>query len=148
MQSPTSTSWTTKNDAKRRVALTEDLRQMLLDMKAEQIAGGYKGNRVFAYLEPRRLRAGNKVWVEPQSFNDAIKAIKASTGVKDFKAHSLRHTFASMVLRKGRKLEEVRDLLGRSNIVTTQIYTSFVQDNLDQAVAVLNSEWKPLTRAA
>lgn len=42
---------------------------------------------------------------------------------KQIHPHTLRHSYATHVLEKTNNLELVRDLLGHSNIQTTQIYT-------------------------
>ena len=39
-----------------------------------------------------------------------------------YRPHSLRHTYASELLRRGKSIEDVRVLLGHSNIATTNIY--------------------------
>lgn len=38
------------------------------------------------------------------------------------KPHSLRHTYATQLLRKGRRIEEIQVLLGHESIATTNIY--------------------------
>ena len=46
---------------------------------------------------------------------------------KDFTAHSLRHTTACMVLKKGGSLTDAQAILGHSNPATTQIYTKDIE---------------------
>lgn len=43
-------------------------------------------------------------------------------GLKGFKLHSLRHTFASNLIQLGSSLVAVKDLLGHSDVRTTMIY--------------------------
>ncbi len=38
------------------------------------------------------------------------------------KFHSLRHTYATVLLKKGKRIEEIQKLLGHASISTTQVY--------------------------
>ncbi len=54
--------------------------------------------------------------------------------------HSLRHTFATLLLERGAALEEVRDLLGHVSLATTSVYLHVSANRLRGAMSRLEDE--------
>ena len=57
-----------------------------------------------------------------QRYNQMLKAIGMVIGIEKLHSHMGRHTFATMMLSNGAKIENVSRMLGHTNIVQTQRY--------------------------
>ncbi len=67
---------------------------------------------------------------------------RTKAGLADVRMHDLRHSFASLLINSGRTLYEVQNILGHTQVKTTQRYAHLSQDTLlaaaNTATAAIN----------
>jgi integrase/recombinase XerD len=88
---------------------------------------------VFTSLDGRQPLCGR--WLRKM-----VKRLAELAGIaKDVHPHTLRHTFATDLLRKTKNLRLVQKAMGHSDIKTTTIYTHIVDEELEEAMKDLRN---------
>lgn len=84
--------------------------------EARNINPGKKDKHIFLNLRGKPISR--------QYFFMAVREYALCAGIEtDISPHTLRHSFATHLLENGAELRAVQEMLGHSNIATTQIYT-------------------------
>jgi integrase len=109
----------TKNGEKREVSMNDLLTETLKSIKRNDTSP-----YVFCDKE------GKPYYRFEKSFATALE----KAGIKDFRFHDLRHTFASNLVMEGVDLATVRELLGHKSIEMTLRYSHLSPDHKSKAV--------------
>ena len=88
-----------------------------------------------------RSKDGN--YIDPRNLLRAWKRFLARNDIKYLKFHAIRHTYASLLFREGATLKEVQELLGHSDIKTTEkVYISVTSEDKVKRVTQINNLFK------
>jgi integrase/recombinase XerD len=123
-----------KGAKERLVPLTEAARETARSYLA---ALEQQGRAAGPWLFPADSESGH---LTRQAFARDLKALAAAVGLRSdtVSPHVLRHAFASHLLQNGADLRVVQELLGHSDISTTQIYTHVLDERLKSMVRDLH----------
>jgi integrase len=136
-----------KSGKERRVDLSRQLRRVLIELRDKRMLKAYLAGKasvadelLFPSEAGTPLNGSN---VYSRYFVPAIE----KAGLRHFRMHDLRHTYASLLIQAGASLAYVRDQLGHSSIqVTVDLYGHLVPsaniawvDGLDSAETVEQS---------
>ncbi len=120
-----SLSYQTKSGKARAIPISENLWRCLStksDRQGYVFRGRRNGGRAYLAFVSRQFK----------------KSIRMGGFSEELHFHSLRHTFASLLVKGGISLYQVQKLLGHSNIQVTQMYAHLEPSNLHNAVNILD----------
>ncbi len=91
-----------------------------------------------------RFEKFEELRLTPRSIQRIIKKYAIAAGIvgKKVSPHSLRHSFATDLLRNGADIRSVQALLGHSSVTTTQIYTHVTDKQLREVHAKFHGKTK------
>ena len=107
-------------------------RTVVLNPVAVEILGELASMKVCQYVFPGK--SDDKPISRPTK---AFQRVCDYAGIKEFRIHDLRHTFASIAVNEGVNLYEVQRLLGHKSHIMTQRYAHISSDRLESASNVV-----------
>lgn len=122
------------DESKTEMALAIPLNKSALQVLQSRI--GIHPKYVFTYKGQPVTKCNTKAWK---------KAIERA-GIKEFRWHDLRHTYASWLVMDGVSLDTVKQLLGHKNIQTTLRYAHLSSEHLKQAAEKVELTLEPELR--
>lgn len=109
-----------KNGEKRTIPMSNTIFTLLRGIKVIDIS-----NRVFPY--------------SVAALKDAFERTRGKAGLRDFRFHDLRHTFATRLVQNGVDIYRVKELLGHKTIVMTMRYAHHCPESLRSSVELLDN---------
>lgn len=117
-----------KGDKPRVVFLSDDAKAWL-----KRYLGARRDASPYIFVSHDRAKGGRKDSgpLTPRSIERLIKHYSKLAGItKKITPHTMRHSYATDLLRSGADLRSVQALLGHASITTTQIYTHVTNKHL------------------
>lgn len=117
-------TFTTKSKRERVIPIHEKIRHVLNSRLK-------KSKYIYVFSKCGILYQENYV---SKKFKNAVRDVKLSDSLH---FHSLRHSFASNLVKKGVSLYVIKELLGHESITTTEIYSHLQNESLINAISLL-----------
>ncbi len=125
-----------KGDKERMVPLSEPASEAIEIYRGvrDSFVPKGRGQATQKWLFPSRAKQG---YLTRARFGQLLKELAIEAGLEPSRVspHVLRHSFASHLLAHGADLRSLQQMLGHSDIATTQIYTHVLDERLKRLVA-------------
>lgn len=119
-----------KGDKPRIIFLSDDARQWI---KAYLTKRQDMSPHLFVSHDRAKKRRDDSGPLTPRSIERIVKKYGKTAGItKKITPHTMRHTFATDLLRNGADLRSVQAMLGHASITTTQVYTHVTDKHLKE----------------
>lgn len=119
-----------KNEKKERIiplypAAVRSIANYLVNVRPAIILDGEE-DRLFTNMNGKPMSR--------QGFWKIVKHYAETAGIqKDITPHTLRHSFAAHLLENGAKLSDIKEMLGHSDLSSTQIYAQLIKNKYTSA---------------
>ncbi|QUL52375.1 tyrosine-type recombinase/integrase [Paenibacillus tritici] len=121
----------------RNIPVPEDIAPYLDQALKDRLAPWRsKEEAMFISQKGRRLSIRGIQGIAADTFSRFQSEVPSSQQ-RAYSSHKLRHSFATMLLRKGADLRTVQELLGHSSIQTTTVYTHITSREKEEAMSRL-----------
>ncbi len=126
-----------KGDKERKVIIGEYALQAIKTYILEARTKLLKGYNPYLFLNYKGEQ------ISRQGFYKILDELRINANIdKEISPHTLRHSFATHLLQNGVDLRYVQELLGHTNLQTTQIYTHIAKDKLKETFLYANPRRK------
>lgn len=119
----------TKSKKERIIPFNQNLKNIFLK---------YNSNKQFLQNEDFVFTRVSKIKLREDYVSKKFKKAVGKAGLNEaIHFHTLRHSFASLLVQMGVSLYVVKELLGHEDLSTTQIYSHLQQENLVNAISLI-----------
>jgi integrase/recombinase XerC len=107
-------------------------RTITLNSRACEAISAYLTTRADTERGAALFASRNGPGLTPRGIQRSIDKLMTSAGITGATVHTLRHTFATHMVRKGTNLRVVQEALGHSSLQTTSRYVALARELMDQ----------------
>jgi integrase/recombinase XerC len=107
-------------------------RTVTLNWKACKALKAYFAVRPDDTDDPHLFLTKFKAGIGPRSIEAVVTKYLTEAGIQGASVHTLRHTFGTHTVKRGTRLNVVKEALGHSSLKTTSIYVQLAREDMDR----------------